>query len=684
MHDIPRLLVDLAMVLGAGSVVSLFFRRLHLPVVLGYVLAGLVVGPHVPIPLVADQENVRTLAELGIILLMFTIGMEFSQQKLMRAGPSALLMGSMQVGFTLLLGVAAVRALQWSTVESIFMGAALCISSTMVVAKLFEEHGPTPRVREAVLSVLVIQDLFAILLLTALIAFTQVGGLQASQIGRKLIHLGLTLLMVLSLGRLIVPRLLRWVTDNARRETLLVTSAGLCFLFSVGASMAGFSAALGAFLAGMLAAESGRVRAIAQLVMPLRDLFTTVFFVAVGMTLDPSALWSRWYVILPLSILVVISNGLSLTIGGVLAGLSFRTSLCTGLSLGQIGEFGYIILGTGVAAGLVHADLYAIGVGVGIVTAFITPMLLKASAPIAEGVESRLPARVRASLGLYHAWAEALRHQGIRRGEGQSLRYPSLFLLMDSLFLAAFVIGHRLLMKRWALWLEGRLDWGHATAQILVSALLGGVTALMVLAILRQAKTLARDLALLTPNPHGTGSGRRGRHLLAGGLRVAILLMVGLPLLALIQPFAPRGVLLGTALAVFLITLATQWARGQKLSRELVTGTEWLLTQAHDPWSNGGDPPNEGARTLRSLRLGNRCPSLGYRLSTLDLPGHTGVTVVALLRNGRQPVSLHPAPELREGDLLALAGPEQALDAAEALLGEPKEPVIYAKSSSRV
>lgn len=674
MHDVPRLLVDLAMVLGVGALTSLVFRWLKLPVVLGYVLAGLVVGPHVPIPLVADEDNVRTMAELGVILLMFTIGMEFSLQKLFRAGPTALLMGSIQVGLALLLGFGAARALGWSPAEAIFTGAALAISSTMVVAKLFEEHRPTAGVREAVLSVLVIQDLFAILLLTGLIAFGRVGGLQAAELGRTLLRLGLSLVLVLSVGRLLVPRLLRWVADHTRRETLLVTSAGLCFFFAVGAAMAGFSVALGAFLAGMLAAESGRVRAIEHLVMPLRDLFTTVFFVAVGMQLDPSALWPQRYPILLLSLLVVAGNGLSLTAGGLLAGLPLRTSLRTGLALGQIGEFGYIILGTGVAAGVVRSDLYTVGVAVGVVTTFIAPLLLRNSGPVSEAIEARLPVRVRTSLGVYHAWAESLRRQGIRRGEGKGLRYPSLFMFVDSALLVALVIGHRKLTEVLSQWMEGRLHWGHFPVQVLLAAVLGLLTALLVLAILRQARILARDLALLTPNPGARGSGLRGRHLLAGGLRVALLLMVGLPLLAIVQPFAPKGILLGSALAVFVLTLGTQWTRARRLSGELLTGTEWLLARVRDPWSQEGGAPPEPAGTIRSLRLGPQCPSLGLRLTDLDLPGRAGVTVVALLRHGCKPVPLHPTPELREGDLLALAGPESALDEAESFLGEGKPP----------
>ena len=670
MNEVPHLLADLAMVLGVGAVISLAFRRMKLPAVLGYVLAGMVVGPHLPIPLAADERNVRTMSELGVILLMYTIGMEFSLQKLFRAGPTALLMGSMQVGLALLLGVSAARALGWSPVEAIFVGAALSISSTMVVTKLFEEHRPTPGVREAVLSVLVIQDLFAILLLTVLLAYGQVGGPQASALKGTLLRLGLFLLVVLSVGRLLVPRLLQWVADHTRRETLLITSAGLCFVSAIGAEKAGFSVALGAFLAGMLTAESGRARTIEHLVMPLRDLFTAVFFVSIGMMLDPSVLWPQRLPILLLSLLVVAANALSLTAGGLLAGLPLRTSLRTGLALGQIGEFGFIILGTGVAAGVVRNDLYTVIVAVGVVTTFAAPLLLRVSGPLSEGIEARLPAKARTSLGVYHAWAEALRKKGIRRGQGRGLRYPSLYMLLDAALLAALVVGHRKLTTLWTLWTEGRLHWGHLTAQVLAAALLGLLAALLVLAILRQARILAKDLALLTPNPGAKGSGLRGRHLLAGGLRAAILLMVGLPLLAVVQPFAPRGILMGTAAFVFLATLAAQLARARRLSRELLTGTEWLLAQVRDPWSSGGKRPQGPPGTLRSLRIGEHCPSIGRRLSELDLPERTGVTVIALVRDGCRPVPLHPSPILREGDLLALAGPESSLNEAESLLGE--------------
>ena len=664
-----RLIIDLATVLGVAGLTTLLFHRLRLPVVLGYLLAGLVVGPHVPIPLAVDEGTVQTLADLGVTLLMFSIGLEFSLQRLFRAGPTALLMGSIQVGFAMTLGGVAAKALGWSPAESLFTGAALAIASTMVVAKLFEERRPTRALREVVLSVLVMQDLFAILLLTALGTYVRLGGLRPAELGGTLLRLGAFLAVVLLAGRLVVPRFLRWVADHARAESLLVTSAGLCFVLAALAAGAGFSVALGAFLAGMLAAESGRTRAIEHQIAPLKDLFTAIFFVAVGMMLDPSAVLPHLLPILLLSALVILGNALSLTSSGLLAGLPLGTSLRTGLALGQIGEFGYILMGVGIAAGAVRRELYSVLVAVGILTAFTSPFLLRASASLAEALESRLPERFRTSLGLYQAWAESLRHRGIRRGDGRGLRRPLAFLLLDALLLALLVPLSGRFLGSWTPWVEGRLHWAPLLAQFLVASLLGALAALLVLGILRQGRILALDLAVLAPSPEDTIFSRRGRHLLAGGLRVGVLLMVGLPLVGGLHPFAPQGPLLAVAALVFLLTVLLQIHRGRRLTRELPGPMEWLVSRVRDPWSSGGESPAKPG-TMRSLRLGAACPRLGKRLSELDLSGRAGVTVVALLRDGHCPVPLHPSPRLQEGDLLALAGPEPALDEAEALLGE--------------
>ncbi len=671
MHTVPHLLVDLALVLGVAGLTSLLCRILKLPVVLGYMLAGILVGPKTTFALITDEGSIRTLAELGVILLMFSLGLEFSLQRLWRAGPTALLMGSVQVGLALLVGYLAALGLGFTQTEAFFVGAALSISSTMVLAKTFEEERPTRTLRETVVSVLVVQDLFAILLLTGLITYARVGGLHTAALGGTLLKLGLFLVAVLVVGRLLVPRLLRWVADHARSETLLVTSVGLCFSLAVVAAQSGFSVALGAFLAGMLGAESGRTRAIEHVIHPLRDLFTAIFFVAVGMLLDPGVTLARPGTILLLTLLVIVSNAVAITASGLLAGLPLRTSFRSGLALGQMGEFGYIILGSGIAAGVVAPGLHSIAVAVGILTAFATPLLLRASLPLSAWAEGLLPSRWHASLGLYQAWAASLRGRGIRRGEGRLLLRPFLFLLLDVALLAAMVLTHSFLSERTVRWLEAWSHLGLLTVRVLTAAILGALGAAMVLAILRRGRILARDLAVLAPNPQAVGQGRQGRHLLAGGLRMALLLMVGLPLLALLQPFAPRGMLLVVSCTVFAMAVLVQLRRARRLERQVPLGSEWLLARVRAPWDEGAHRPSG---TLRALRLGPRCPSLGRTLMELDLPGRADITLITLLRQNGDQVPLHPLARLMEGDLLAITGSEAALDEAEALLGEPDEP----------
>ena len=226
---VPRLILDLATVLGVAAVITLVFRRLSQPAVLGYMLAGMIVGPHVPIPLVADVENVQTLAELGVVLLMFSVGLEFDVRKVLEKGPAAILLGAVQLGCTTWLGFMAGRALGWTLLQCAFMGAALAISSTMIIAKLFEEHRARGHLRDRVLSVLVVQDLFAILLLAGLGATAVAGAFGAQGLGRTLGRVALLLAGLLGVGGLVVPRLLRWAADRGRDETLLVAAVGVCF-----------------------------------------------------------------------------------------------------------------------------------------------------------------------------------------------------------------------------------------------------------------------------------------------------------------------------------------------------------------------------------------------------------------------------------------------------------------------
>ena len=277
-HHANVFLTNLAIVLCVAAVTTVVFQRLRQPVVLGYILAGLLVGPHVPFPLVADDEIIRGLSELGVILLLFTIGLEFTVEKLLRVGAAAAIVAAVEVSIQIILGDLAGRIFGWSPRESLFAGAVVAISSTTIIAKAFAELRIGGRLRELVLSILIVEDLIAILLLAALTTLSA-GRLSPAELGITAGRLALFLGCVVVAGLLIIPRLVRAILKLDRPETTAVASVGICFAFALLAQRFGYSVALGAFLAGTLVAESQHGVSIEHLLQPVRDLFAAVFFV---------------------------------------------------------------------------------------------------------------------------------------------------------------------------------------------------------------------------------------------------------------------------------------------------------------------------------------------------------------------------------------------------------------------
>ena len=629
-----------------AAVTTLIFRRLRQPAVLGCMLAGLIVGPHVPVPLVANLENVDTLAELGVVLLLFCVGLEFDFRKLLRKGPSALVMGVMQLGVTSWLGFMAGRALGWSVPESAFMGAALSISSTMIIAKLFEEHGAKGALRDGVLSVLVVQDLFAILLLAGLDAAAAAGAFGTLGMLKTLGKVALFLLLMLGGGGLVVPRLLRWAADRGRDETLLVAAVGVCFTAAVLAAKMGCSLALGAFLAGMLASGSGRVHAIEKLVFPLRDMFAAIFFVAVGMKLAPQELLSQALPILVLTAVVLVGDTLAVTLGATLAGLPLKRGLRTGLTLAQPGEFSFVLVGIGAASGFLRPQFFAVAVGVCLLTALLGPTCFRHGEALAESLEQRLPARALWYLNAYQRWSEKLGRSTLAKGPSP-VKVPLLFLLLDAILLDGCIIGTWLL--------QHRLPWFQtpAAGHTLLLAALAAVS-LLAWAMYRRAGEIAE--AILDSPGEAPPAGRK--HLLAA-LRAALLLTTFVPSLAILQPFLPGGPTLALLLAVVGTLLSLLWMQARNFPWEQAVGSEWLLRRVKAPWVQAPEDPVTH-HALLSLRLGPQSPFLGRCLGELALDALAGVTVLAMIRAG---AALPPTPQLQlqDGDLLALSGEAKAL-----------------------
>src|SRR6266404_2759140 len=555
-------LTNLAMVLCVAAVTTVVFQRLKQPVVLGYILAGLLVGPHVPFPLVADSDTIHGLSELGVILLLFTIGLEFTIEKLLRVGASAGIIAVVEISVMILLGDATGRMFGWSARESLYAGAMVAISSTTIIAKAFSELRVGGRIRELVLAVLIVEDLIAILLLAALTTVSA-GSLSAGQLAAAAGRLGLFLVVVAGVGLLVIPRLVRAIVRLNRPETTTVASIGICFALSLLAQRFGYSVALGAFLAGSLVAESGEGARIEHLIEPVRDLFAAVFFVSVGMLIDPALVLANWVPIVVLSVVVIAGRNVGVSIPAFLTGEGVRTSVAASMSLAQIGEFSFIIAYLGVSSGAARDFLYPVAVSVSAVTTLTTPWMIRASGKVAAWVDRKLPHALQTFVALYGSWIDGLRAPGPRRTRAQQLMR---LLLGDVvLLLVVFVVSARRFTDV-VVWLQSRLGLGARTAEVV------GVTASLALAapfligIVRLAGALAVDLAAAP------------RRALIVALQLAAVVALGLPLFLAAKTFLPLPVTLSIFLAALLFFGVRLWRSVTELEGHVRAGAQVLAS----------------------------------------------------------------------------------------------------------
>ena len=681
----------LALVLGVAAATTVLFQRLRQPVVLGYVLAGVIVGPHVPIPLVADRVVVHTLSELGVILLMFSIGLEFSLRKLLRLGAVAGLTALVQCSIMVWLGYLVGRAFGWTPREALFTGAIIAISSTTIIAKAFDERGVTGRLRELVVGVLIVEDLIGIFLMAMLTALSRGDGLSLGAAARSTGRLAAFLLGVEVVGLLLVPRAIRAVQRLRRPETTLVTSVGLCFGLALLAQEAGYSVALGAFIAGSLVAESGEERAVEHVIAPVKDMFAAIFFVSVGMLIDPSLIVRHWVAVTVLSAVVIVGKILSVSLGAFLTGNGTRLSVRAGMSLAQIGEFSFIIAGLGISLHATGDFLYPVAVAVSAVTTLTTPWLIGASGGVASFVDRKLPRPLQTFASLYTSWFERMRAAPTLSSRGSAPRRISRFLALDAVLLAALLIGTSLFDDRATAEIVRRTELSPAAAHALFVAVGAITSAPFAVGIFRVARRLAvalAELALPSPPPGAGDLAVAPRRALVVTLHLAIVLVVGAPLVALTQPFLPGLQVAMVLLLVIATLLLTLWRDASDLNAHVravaQTLLEGLATLTHDPAAPRAQPgfdelgallPGMGA--LASVTLDPQSAAVGKSLAELDLRGRTGASVLAIT-NGAEGVSIPTAVQrLRAGDVLALSGSATAVDAASALLrGEASRDTI--------
>ncbi|MEJ6978979.1 cation:proton antiporter [Pedobacter sp. P351] len=410
MVHLPQLIYDLGLILAAAGVTTLIFKRIKQPLVLGYILAGFLVGPHFSlVPTIADAQSITVWAEIGVIFLLFSLGLEFSFKKLVKVGGSASITAIVEVIFMLFAGYAAGRIIGWSHIDSIFLGGILSISSTTIIIRAFEELGVKHKqFAGLVFGVLIVEDLVAILLLVLLstVAVSQqfAGTEMLTEVFKLLFFLTLWFLG----GIFLIPTFLKRTRKLMNDETLMIVSLALCLLMVIFATKVGFSPALGAFVMGSILAETPQAERIEHLTKSVKDLFAAVFFISVGMLINPYTLGEHFYSILIITAVTVLGKFLSSGLGALLSGQTLKTSVQTGLSLAQIGEFSFIIATLGLTLKVTSEFLYPIAVAVSAITTFSTPYLIRFSEPFYNYIEKKMPERWVRGIGQYSSSTEKI------------------------------------------------------------------------------------------------------------------------------------------------------------------------------------------------------------------------------------------------------------------------------------
>nr|WP_294864177.1 cation:proton antiporter [uncultured Pseudogulbenkiania sp.] len=540
---------DLAVIMLIAGLVTVLFHRLRQPVVLGYIVAGVIIGPYTPpFALIQDEATVKTLAELGVVFLMFSLGLEFSLKKLASVGVTALLAALTEIVAMVAIGFQIGKYFGWATMDSVFLGAMLAISSTTIIVKALDELGlKNERFAQMIFGILIVEDILAIGMIALLSGIAISGRVEAGAVLSTLGQLSLFMVVALVLGILIVPRLLAYVARFESREMLLVTVLGLCFGFCLLVLQLEYSIALGAFLIGAIMAESRELKQIEHLVEPIRDMFSAIFFVAIGLLLDPAVLLQYAWPIALITVAVVVGKVVTCSLGTFVAGNDGRTAMRVGMGLAQIGEFSFIIAALGLSLKVTSDFLYPVAVAVSALTTLFTPYLIRAAEPFAGLVNRLAPEPVKRGLGYYTAWLQSIQPQEERAELLAIVRRIVLHVLVNlclvtAIFLAAAYFGPE--------WLAGRGDTRLVNALLWSVALLLSVPFLV--AIYRKLKALAMLLAELSVRPEMAGQlTTASRRVIAELIPVGALIGILLFLSALcVSILPPSEVLLVIVLAV--------------------------------------------------------------------------------------------------------------------------------------
>ena len=395
MAEIPFLVKDLALILMVAGVVTLIFKRLKQPLVLGYIVAGFLVSPHMPYTVsVMDETDIQTWADIGVIFTLFSLGLDFSFKKIVKMGASPVIACIVIVFCMMMLGISVGHGFGWDRMDCIFLGGMLAMSSTTIIYKAFDDMGlRQQKFASMVMSVLILEDILAIVMMVMLSAIAGGSNPDGEQMISSVLRIGFFLVLWFIVGIFAIPLFLRSVRKLINGETLLVVSLGLCCGMAVLSTKVGFSSAFGAFVMGSILAETIEAEKIIKLVEPVKNLFGAIFFVSVGMLVDPKILVEYAVPILALVGTILVGQAIFGTFGFMLGGESLKSAMRCGFSMAQIGEFSFIIASLGLSLGVISNFLYPVVVAVSVITTFLTPYMIRLALPSYQLMEKHLPCK---------------------------------------------------------------------------------------------------------------------------------------------------------------------------------------------------------------------------------------------------------------------------------------------------
>lgn len=668
MHSVT-FLQDLAVVMIVAGLVTVFFHRFKQPVVLGYILAGFIVGPHTPpFSLVTSEASINTLAEIGVILLMFSLGLEFSLGKLKRVGGTAVIAASLEILAMGWVGYELGQFFGWSTIDSLFLGAMLSMSSTTVIIKVLTEMGRTKEsFAQLIFGILIIEDILGIAMIALLSGIAMTGSVSVGTVGLTLGKLTVFLVVVLVVGLIAVPRLLGYVARFKSNEMLLIAVLGLCFGVSLLAAKLGYSVALGAFIIGAVIAEAREIHRIEALIEPVRDMFSAVFFVAIGLLIDPRMVLDHWLPVVVITLAVVFCKVIACASGTFLGGYDRGTALRVGMSVAQIGEFSFIIASLGLTLNVTSKFLYPIAVAVSVLTTLLTPYLIRSTDGVVNWFDRIAPRPVVNTLEIYTRWAGQL---GVQRHPSMAAKLMWRWFVqmaLNAVLIAAVFIAAAFAQRHPPGWVGGL---GLGDQGVKATFWLAAVLLALPLFIATFRKLQALGLMLAETKVTEAAAGARTaaiRAVVAQVVPVAGMIVLGLFVLVLSSALLPTWNLMLVLLAIVALITWLLWRSFIKVYSKAQIALQETLTQ--QPVPQAGQAPAAIRSLLReanleTVSLAADSPAAGRLIRELELRTRTGASIVGIERSGENIINPGPDEEIQSGDQVLLLGHREQLEAA--------------------